>query len=133
MFDFHSKNCMNLIRFLFGLPGKISLDIFRSCSQQAETLDCKNSPGVLSSACAELLLWRRHPLSVRFASVCHLLTQGFSETAAWIHAKLYGMVPIRHISRILFSFFKILNFQIFRILFFVFINTSLYGGSHGGI
>ncbi len=38
------------------------------------------------------------------------LTQGFSETAAWIQAEFYGKLPIRHISRPFFQNLHISNF-----------------------
>ncbi len=38
---------------------------------------------------------------------------GFSETAAWIQTKFYGKLPIQHISRPCFCFFKIFSFQFF--------------------
>ncbi len=52
------------------------------------------------------------------ASVVHpSVNSSFSETAAWVQTKFYGKLPIHHISRPFFSFFKIFNFQIFTIFF----------------
>ena len=47
----------------------------------------------------------RHPSSVRHLPV----NPGFSETAAWIQTKFYGMLPISTISPDFFVFFQ--NFQ----------------------
>ena len=57
-----------------------------------------------------------HSAGVRRPSVRRpSVNSSFSETSAWIQTKFYGKLPIHHISRQLFCFFKIFNFQIFTI------------------
>ncbi len=52
----------------------------------------------------------------------------FSETPAWIKAKSYRKLPIHHISRHLFSFFKIFTFHTNFV--FIFVNMGPRGSKN---
>ncbi len=57
-----------------------------------------------------------HGAGVRRPSV----NSGFSETPAWMQTKLYGKLPIHHISRSYFSSFFFSKFSVFKCLRFFF-------------